>query len=783
MAKPSETSSDIGARLRASLVERTATELDGLLSVVGQKLSDLMDEAVPATKMQVRQDAWFAYRSARPQWRTRTLQLWQEALQGAGSAKEPVARDQLELIETDTIENKILASRMALALMEEAAAEVNDLRKRCKALQYGAELAEGDVVHPEALILPILEGWSASGIGPDAWPLVAETVTRFLVQKLPAVYAACNQDLQAQGVMPLADPGLRVRTSTQMSEPVGKAAQLEQPTPQTAPAPAGAEGAHAPAALPAGVFPGRFQRAQGLLQQMGQLVFGGRAPTGLPRAAAAPSTAQPEAMVSGWSTSVEVGEPAQATAFFSPPSATLLAATYQPVAGLELPAQAAAGEGGVVVSPQWVQQIADDLQKISAQVKQQASTDSEKAMVELVSLMFQAILQEDRLPASIRVWFARLQMPVLRLALESPSFFHEVQHPARKLIDHMGSCVMGFDGSIIDSAALEAEIKRIVQVVEQYPDSGDRVYVKVYDEFQAFLKQHLTGRPDAQKVLGVAEKLELKETLAIQYTIEFRNQLQDMPVREDIREFLFKTWAEVLAVATVRDGAQHDHTRALKKTAFDLIWAASAKPSRAERARVISTLPALLKSLRTGMGLLGTGEEQLEAQLQLINSALADAFMSREQGIDEAQIRALSKRLENLEAVVSEDGLDELQLDAQTIEQLLGVDVTGLHVVNEGGGSATVAMLKWVAQVGLGSWFKLEHHGQSVEVQYAWRSPLGHLHLFASAVGESYLMQTRRMAAYLEAGLMQPQENETLTTRATRDAMARLQAQPDLLLS
>ncbi len=43
-------------------------------------------------------------------------------------------------------------------------------------------------------------------------------------------------------------------------------------------------------------------------------------------------------------------------------------------------------------------------------------------------------------------------------------------------------------------------------------------------------------------------------------------------------------------------------------------------------------------------------------------------------------------------------------------------------------------------------------------------------------------MQTQRMAAYLEAGLMEPQETESLTTRATRDAMAKLQAQPDLLL-
>jgi hypothetical protein len=69
--------------------------------------------------------------------------------------------------------------------------------------------------------------------------------------------------------------------------------------------------------------------------------------------------------------------------------------------------------------------------------------------------------------------------------------------------------------------------------------------------------------------------------LPIQYTIEMRNMLKDMPVREEIREFLFKVWAEVLAVAAVRKGPQHKDTLTLKKSATDLVWAASAKPNRA----------------------------------------------------------------------------------------------------------------------------------------------------------------------------------------------------------
>ena len=95
-----------------------------------------------------------------------------------------------------------------------------------------------------------------------------------------------------------------------------------------------------------------------------------------------------------------------------------------------------------------------------------------------------------------------------------------------------------------------------------------------------------------------AQQVEQKETLAIQYTIEMRNMLKDMPVRDEIRDFLFKVWAEVLAVAAVRKGPQHADTLALKASASDLVWAASAKPHRNDRARVIQDLPNLLQRLR-----------------------------------------------------------------------------------------------------------------------------------------------------------------------------------------
>ncbi len=429
-----------------------------------------------------------------------------------------------------------------------------------------------------------------------------------------------------------------------------------------------------------------------------------------------------------------------------------------------------------------VQQVAVDLRRRTGELKKKATTSTEKATIEIVALMFQSILAEERIPPSVRVWFARLQMPVLRVAIAEPEFFGSLEHPARQLIDRMGSCVMGFDASGINGSALESEIKRVVQVIEQYPETGRRVFQLVYEEFQKFLSKFLTDRGPTQRLVSLAQQVEEKETLAIQYTIELRSMLADMPVRDEIREFLFKVWAEVLALSAVKNGAQHEDTLALKTSASDLVWAASAKPNREERARVIRDLPRLLQRLRQGMTLVGIEGKAQEGHIKVIGSTLADAFLSQTESIPHAKIEAMANRLAHLEDFVSGDAAADMPLDAERLELMLGIDASSIEVVADGGSRPSAAMLGWAGELQLGNWFSLDHNGNRTQVQYAWRSQRKQLHLFAAPGGRSYLIQARRLAAYLQAGLLLPAEEEALTVRATRDALAKLDANPERLL-
>ena len=782
---------------RVRLVADAGRAMQDVGHAVQERLTELMHEAVPARESQVRRDVWSAYQKRRNSWVQDTIDQWQAALKPPVTViKLETDMSSLQLVETDVVENKIVASRLVVAVLEKISSQFDDLRLRIKLLEGTDELLGSDILRPEVLLLALVEQWTGSGMPNYAWAMVNDGVQRLLTERLKAAYTQANTSLVEQGVLPtitLKDRVKPVRSGTGSggagagSGAVAGSAVAVSSADTEGSGSGSAGGGSAPTnVLHGGAGSGRVGNAGssggagGVYEETRMLTA--TTPLVRARGRAQGIMGQLKRLLVG---QAEVDFDATVHAPASPALAAAMAVRPVPgrVPGLEATAYA---DGDTVLqdhSSAGVAKLAGQLRQQSTELKKKAETKNEKATIEIVALMFQAILQEDRIPPGIRVWFSRLQMPVLRVALEEPDFFGTLDHPARQLIDRMGLCVMGFDASGVQGAALEAEVKRIVQVIEQYPETGRRVYQLVYQEFQTFLAKFLTNSPVTQKVVNVAQLVEQKETLTIQYTIEMRNTFKDVPVRDEIRIFLFKVWAEVLAVAAVR----HGETLELKKTATDLVWAASAKPNRADRARVIKELPHLLQRLRAGMTLLGLSAPVQDAHVKTVSDTLADAFLSKTQAIPQAQIDAMAERLAHLEDFVSEDeggaSDSDLPLDAESIEMMLGIDASTIDVIADGGSKPTPAMQSWAKALQLGAWFTLDHSGHVRKVQFAWRSQRKHLNLFASSDGHSYLIQAGRLGAYLQAGLLLPQEEEALTVRATRKALAKIEANPERLLA
>ena len=785
-----------------------------LAKIVQDRLTTLLDQPAGAREMQECRDGWLAFQKSSGVW----VQNTSSALTRARSqplvtslSKLPPSAS-MELLGNEVMENKIIASRLALRLLDFASWELSDLRLRIQHLDDIPELHKDDIFRPEVVSRHLVEQWTAAPLSRELWLSVQDLIQKTLSEQMLEVYHATNEFLVQQGVMAEIDlrPMMKRTPSAVRTGFGGDGGQTTGRGGASLPPNSGTRSRYpgdggGPAADGRGTSNGGRQggsSGEDFRSASGQT---GAAAGGRPmqrNAGSGSSVADETRLQTATTPLARARMRAQGVmghlkrllidnvAGFedtrqSPPSPQLTHAIFRAqraeAESADRTVLSDSRDGGVVYGQAQVDRAASALRARTTALKQAATQDSEKATIEIVALMFQAILAEERIPAVVRVWFARLQIPVLRVALSETEFFGSLQHPARRLIDRLGSCVLGFNVTV-SGGAMESEVRRIVQVIEQYPETGRRVFQIVYDEFEKFLSKFLSEQEGTAKVVTLAQQVEQKETMAIQYTIEMRKMLNDMPVREGIREFLFKVWAEVLAIGAMKNGPQHTETITLKRAAADLVWAASAKPNREDRARVIADLPALLQLLRTGMSMLGLSAGAQDEHLKVISDTLADAFMSKTEGISQERIDAMAKRLANLEDYLSDEDIGDLPLDTESLVTMIGLDAADVQIITDGGSQPTDAMRAWAQELQLGSWFSLDHNGQVNLVQFAWCSDRKQLHLFASADGRNFLIQIKRLAAYLQAGLLVPTEEEALTVRATRDALAKLDANPERLL-
>jgi hypothetical protein len=752
----------LAQQARRAYAEGLLNGMPTVVQAVDQGARVLLSQVAEGSVTMKRRDAVQDLNASRAFWLQGMTQMLRSAVRSGNVAMSkpgdlplPAPRaGNMSLVDDDTIENEILSSRLALSVMDRASWEFTDLRARMNVLEGREELEANDVLRPHVLARVVITSWRAAGLSLEAWRTLHAVLHDEFSHFAEEGYHETNRWLMQRQVLPEVDlrPFIRrSRNSAWLASTGSSGGGFAQSGPHSIGGRGEVSEETRMLTHPAPLVRGSDHSGE-VLGRLNRLI--GRQ---LPEFAVTAN--QPQHASAGLNAAIAVAQQGIANRLSAPAS------------------------GGMPAAPLSTPALLEELNQRKQVLKQAAATPVERATIEIVALLFQSILTEERIPATVRVWFARLQMPVLRVAVSEPDFFATVDHPARRLIDRMGACVMGFDATTrAVGDMLQKEIKRVVQVVEAYPDTGRRVFQTVLTEFERFLEHYFKNENEAsRRGVSLAQQVEQRETMAIQYTIELRKMLNEMPVQEGVREFLFQVWADVLAVTAVKEGVHGEAIKAMKRAAADLIWSASAKVSREERADVIRRLPPLLKSLRDGMEQAGVPADKQDEHIGKLNNSLAAAFTAKTASIPHDRLVELMARLETLEELLPD--AEDVEIDESLVLDLSGHESEELEVVGEGGSMPTPAMLSWAKELQVGGWYMLDYRGRNEAVQLSWQGLRKQLTLFVSPQGRGILFQKHRLASFLQAGLLVPAQDESLTVRATRDALEKLNGDPSRLLN
>ena len=104
--------------VRERFVAEAGRAMVEVTALVMERLTVLMDEPASARDTQLRRDTWMAYKKVAPVWHEATLKVWRECLEPPKEKKDDKKESGgFELVGTEVVENKILASRMVISVV------------------------------------------------------------------------------------------------------------------------------------------------------------------------------------------------------------------------------------------------------------------------------------------------------------------------------------------------------------------------------------------------------------------------------------------------------------------------------------------------------------------------------------------------------------------------------------------------------------------------------------------------------------------------------------------
>ncbi|WP_296753265.1 DUF1631 family protein [Thiobacillus sp.] len=364
------------------------------------------------------------------------------------------------------------------------------------------------------------------------------------------------------------------------------------------------------------------------------------------------------------------------------------------------------------------------------------------AVLDALAGLFEYILDDPAISSRYKAEIAHLQIPALRVALASPDFFSDDQHPTRQLIDLLGLFSRRFPEHDPSHPFALEQIQAACAVIHNDPGHAIEAFAQAHGRLAAWLADadtHLKSglAPDVMHLEQI-ERQELGTLLALENLHDLTGR---HPAPEPVLRRLENAWVPHMASLYVAEAGEGPDWRAACATLLQLFLSLQAPGSNAAREDRLQSIPRINAELRRGLLAQGATPAQLKDFFSAITvtqeswirpaggqqNAAVDAFAPRP-----VSIESLTRRLP---AVPPSDAI------LQQAQQLLEGDWVDFDPPFEGLATARVV----------------------------WVGVHGYL-LFCDSEGEQrFSLDCDRLAAEIRAGRAQIPEQSL-----TRKAMLRL---------
>ena len=229
----------------------------------------------------------------------------------------------------------------------------------------------------------------------------------------------------------------------------------------------------------------------------------------------------------------------------------------------------------------------------------------DEEVINLVEMLFEFILEDRSLPATMKATLSRLQIPMVKVAILDKAFFTHSAHSARKLLNEMASAAVGWEEKPPAELAKDPLVKKMNQIVQRILADFDSD-VSIFDELLADFTSFLANEKRRSEVL-IKRTLDAEDGKAKAETgraivaAEIELRLIGRPLPKVVCDIADKGWTNYLFVTGLKHGYESSEWLEGLKTLEYLVWSATPPRTDHQRKELIKVVPILVKRVRIGL--------------------------------------------------------------------------------------------------------------------------------------------------------------------------------------
>ena len=385
--------------------------------------------------------------------------------------------------------------------------------------------------------------------------------------------------------------------------------------------------------------------------------------------------------------------------------------------------------------------------------------------VDIVATLFDFIFDDIAVGDPIKAVVARLQIPVLKVAMLDKSFFSSKSHPARRLLDSISRAAVRCGPQVDHQDPLYAKVAEIVDRLQNEFAQDTQLFDELNGELDAFLAQQEQWADErAAEAAPLVEAQERKELAAMAADQALAGWLA-MPLPSAIADMLDREWRDLLVRSYLADN-QQAWTEAIG-TISELVASIQPQAEVAGRKQLAARLPSLVKKIHDYLNGLAVPEDR--------RLALIDALF----GLHAAVLRGTSPVLTNVWP--SSPAPEQLSVPEMTSEhfetggtQLDSITLVDGPIAQASDGAE--AIREQVGTLQRGDWVEFVDAAETVRYRLSWISPQRGILLFTNPQSPRALsIAPAALALQIERGEAHIVPVEPIFDRAVSRALETLQ--------